>query len=1021
MPAGLGAAAAPEWLVASWHMDDGLPDDSVTAIQQTPDGYLWVGTPKGLARFDGARFEVFDARYPPALKHAGIASLLVDRAGTLWIGSESGSLVRYEHGQFRTVNSPLQARRLAASGSLQGRDAASEDAIRWLWRRSDNLIEDGEGAVFWALAGSGLARFKDGQWTTFTATNGIPAGEVGDLTCDSEGRVWFAAGGRRYRFEDGKWLPAAGAELDGPLPVLSPARPGGMWVAAPRGSWVTGGAFVRRFDDGTWLGFLEPTPGAPHSLRSQATALLEDHSGRLWLGTLRGGVYYSDAGGQWQRLRNEHSLAPHVITCLFEDSQGSVWVGTVGEGLHRVRRQLVTVSTLPPPADENIITTTCATRDGSVWVGTDGAGAFRYQNGTFASFGAAEGLSSQHVCSICEDRQANLWCGTWDGLFKFGEGRWARVDGPPELGFAVLALFGDRAGRLWIGTPRGLVCRQSKGFSVHRLGQTESYFDIRSIAEDAAGDLWVGTIDEGLFRLRANQVERFGPAQGFASANARSLYCDSAGVLWVGSDGDGLFRFSDNRFTAYAGADGLPNGNIRSIIEDGEGNLWMGSDNGIFGCARRLLNGYEPGRSPALLCRRLSIAEGLDGRTYSGGGQPVVTRSADGRLWFPSKRGLAVFDPRAIAAERPASEVRVESALVDGTEWTATEGKQLRVPSSARRVEFRYTAPDLAFAQSLRFRYKLEGIDPDWVDAGGQRVAGYSQLLPGRYQFRVMVGRADGQWHEGWAALALQVVPRWWEVRWIEVLAGVVLMGAVAGGVAFSERRKLHRRLKRLEMQHALEDERRRIAQDLHDDVGAQLTEIVLVGELAKRGEQTVGGLQAQVSAITQKVRQLVTAMEEVVWTVNPKNDSLPNLAAYLGDYTERFLARATPTMCRLDVAENLPPLPIAPQVRHHLLLAVKEALNNAARHASASKVWLRIHLEGPHLNVAVADDGRGFDPARPSRSGNGLQNMRSRMEAVGGSVVIESETGQGTTVTLLLPVVMPDPGLHALRLTPLK
>ena len=244
--------------------------------------------------------------------------------------------------------------------------------------------------------------------------------------------------------------------------------------------------------------------------------MIEDRSGRIWLGTRWGGVFCSDASGRWQSVRSQGSFSQCVIACLFEDRQGAVWVGTVGEGLHRITRRPVTILTLPPPANESIITASCAARDGSEWVGTDGAGAFRYLQGSFSPYGATEGLASPHVCSIMEDRLTNLWFGTWGGSVSVRQvAGLPDPKGPPELGLAVLALFEDRANNLWIGTPRGLVCRRNKEFSLHRLEEGSGDLDIRSLAEDRSGSLWVGTIGRGLFRLRGNRVERFGPDQGF--------------------------------------------------------------------------------------------------------------------------------------------------------------------------------------------------------------------------------------------------------------------------------------------------------------------------------------------------------------------------------------------------------------------------------------------------------------------------------------------------------------------------
>jgi ligand-binding sensor domain-containing protein/signal transduction histidine kinase len=996
------AGEAEEFYVRNWHMEDGLPDANVTALAQTPEGYLWVGTGRGLLRFDGTQFKTFDSGSPLGLPESSIAALIVDRTGVLWVAGMTGSLTRYERGRFQTVSPMRGGTGATGFGKHDANDRSASS--RWMWGRVSELAEDGEHGLWAVCSGHALLRWHKGELSVSTATNGLPVGEIDAFCSDKAGDLWLTMGNALYCRHGDRWALMPDDGLGGLFRRLAPARAGGVWVAAPRGSWTAGGGLVRRFTGERWVEGLEPTPWTPNSLRSQVTALMEDRTGQIWLGTLWGGVFCSDATGRWQRVRTEGAFSHSVITCLFEDQQGAIWVGTVGEGLHRITRRPVTMLRLPAPADENIVTTSTVAHDGSVWVGTDGAGAFRYQSGEFERYGSEAGLREHHVCSLLEDSQTNLWAGTWAGLFQFQGRRFTQVEGPSDLNSPVLALFEDSTGGLWIGTPGGPVCRRNGAFKLYSLGAEAKDLDIRAFAEDASGRLWVGTIGHGLYRLTGERVEHFGPAEGFGSINARSLFLDRRHTLWVGSYDAGLFRFLNGRFIGYNSSDGLPSDTISSIIDDTSGNLWMGSDNGIFLCPSQLLEKYARGQSPPVLGQRLGLPEGLRSRGCSGSGQPVCSRTLDGRLWFPDMRGLATFDPERITREKQKREVLVESVVADGVDLIPDGSGEYRVPSTARRFEFHYTAPDLSAAQSLRFRHLLGGMDREWVDAGAQRVVYYSQLPPGRYQFRVMAGAGDGRWQEAKSALILQVVPRWWELRWVQVLAGVVLAAGVAGAIALNERQKLRRRLERLEMQQALEGERRRIARDLHDDLGARLTEIVLLGELAKRGEQTPNKLGAQVSGITQKVRQLVTAMEDVVWTVNPKNDSLPNLASYLSDHTERFLATAQ-LNCRLDVAETLPPVALTAHARHNLLLAVKEALNNAVRHAAAAQVRLQIHLLENVLRVSIEDDGRGFDPRHPKRRGNGLSNMCSRMEAVGGSAEIESEPGKGTTVSLVLPL----------------
>ena len=1001
-------AAEREWLVRTWQTENGLPDVNVTALAQTPEGYLWVGTPKGLARFDGVRFKVFDSRQLPERADGAVSGLYADRRGVLWIVTGAGHLLRYEGGHFAMVRRGNGVAQVSAGGFIRGGTDESSFASQWMWGRSPKLVED-EGGGMWVLMADGtLLRCRDGVTNQFTATDGLPPGELGGLCGDDAGRVWLVAGNKLYDWRGGKWVGTENAEpLGGRLPQLTAARTGGIWVAAPRGSWIKAGGSIRRFEGGQWRESLDRPPMTPDSLRSQVTNLLEDRAGGMWLGLLWNGIWHSEAGQPWQRQQNDGPLAQCVITCLYEDQQGVVWVGTVGEGLYCISPRPVTMLRLPEPAHENIITTSCACRDGSIWVGTDGAGAFRFADGKFEAFGSAQGLDEHHVCSIFEDRHGELWLGTWGGLFHYEKGGFKHVTGPPGLDESVLALFEDHAGRLWAGTPRGLMCRQDGQWSAHPLVAGDAGLDIRSLAEEPNGDLWVGTIGEGLFRVRNDQVVQFRNRGGFASENARALYCDPDGVLWIGTYGEGLYIYQNGRFSAFTSADGLPCDAIHSIFPDASNNLWLSSDNGIFSCSPAVLKSYQRGRSPALLGVRLTLAEGLGGRACSGSGQPVSCRTADGRFWVPDMRGVAVFDPQAVAVRDVPPRVLVESVAVDGTELAPGPGAEVRVPSNARRFEFHFTSPELVTPRGLCFKYKLEGMDPDWVDANNQRSANYSQLPPGEYRFRVMAGGADGRWHEPDAPpFLLRVVPRWWELRWVQVLAGTALAGAVAGFILLNQRRKHRWRLARVEQDRAMERERSRIARDIHDDLGAGLTQVALLSELARGDLTEPERAKLHLDQVFTVARRLARALDEIVWAINPKNDALEFSFAYICKSAQDFL-RTAGISCRLDLPEMLPAASLSSSQRHQLYLAVQESLNNIIKHADATEVRLWFHADLTELLLEINDNGSGFVPPPADRpaSRHGLEGMAARMDTVGGTLEVRSQPGEGTTIRLCLPL----------------
>jgi len=993
--------SAEDYNVRNWHMEEGLPDGEITALAQTPDGYLWIGTPKGLAQFDGTRFRVYQPKNTVEFKDERVANLLADHAGRLWIGTADGTMLRWSAGKFEHASNPT------ASLPAADRERAERD-----WRKDRNwqLVEDAQNRIWWLQRGFAIVHFESNLARSYINFDGLDVSKIEKLSRDAGGSIWAAANSRIRHFSNGHWdpesesIPMSWPQHEDDI-VLCPARNGGLLVAEPlRGSWRSYGGQVRRLIDGSWTGPFEPTPFEQGLSRSIVTALLEDRTRRMWIGTKSGGLYFSDAEGQWRRLQANPSLSEGQISCLMQDLQDNVWVGTVGDGLYRVARKPVSVVSLQSPTQRPaVVQSTCLSHDGSIWIGTDGNGLFHFNNGQATSFGTPLNPSDLNISSVFEDSRTNLWLGTKSGLLKLENGRFTPVYGPEELSHEVVTIYEDRIGRLWFGTTTELICKTGEQFAVHHLRSEHGSPDIRSIVADKSGNIWVGTFGQGLFELPRGQAELARRVDDFPANSARAMICDADGTLWIGSWGDGIFRFRQGKFTEFSSEDGLPRDKILCIVPDNAGVLWMSSDNGIFGIKRQALDSYVRGSSPPLLCLRLSLAQGLANRACSGQGQPVATRTIDGRLWFPNMESVAVLDPELAAGLRGNPNVIIESILADGTDMTRSGG-EIRAPSNIRRFEFSFASPDPSQTMDVHFRHKLEGMDESWREASSDRIAHYSQLPPGPYKFRVMVGGSDGQWHESSETITLRIVPRFWEIRSVQVIASALLISAIGATIAWNQRRKLHLKLERMEMQQSLEHERRRIARDLHDELGARLTSIALQGELAMRGESIPPVAKAEIGSLAVRVRQLINATDEVIWTTDPGNDSLPNLVEFLCDYIERFLTPAG-IHYRLDVPSDLPPIPIQSQPRHHFLLAVKETLNNAVRHSNAKLLRVQLKIEHNALILVISDDGVGFDVQHARPGGNGLVNIQNRMASVSGRADISSTLGKGTTTTLTMPL----------------
>jgi signal transduction histidine kinase len=403
-------------------------------------------------------------------------------------------------------------------------------------------------------------------------------------------------------------------------------------------------------------------------------------------------------------------------------------------------------------------------------------------------------------------------------------------------------------------------------------------------------------------------------------------------------------------------------------------------------------------------------AEGLANLECTGGFCPAGLKTRDGRLWFSTVKGLAVVDPAQLPADSAPPPVLLEQVRVDRKPLTSASGNSaelsqpVQIGPGVGRLEFQYTALSFTSPERVLFRYQLVGFDPAWVEAGSRRVAEYPRLPPGHYEFRVVACNEDSVWNETGATLALTCLPAFWQTIWFRLLVVTALLGG-AGWIAKSwASRRLQRRLVLVQQQHELEKERTRIARDIHDELGAMLTEISLLSALGQKHEREPEEMGANLRRISESAREAVQTVDGIVWAVNPRNDALDHVANYLVHFAEDLFL-LTPTRCRLDFPPFVPPRAVGAQQRHHFLLAVKEACNNVARHSRAAEVWVRMNLTDRELSLTIEDNGCGFDLKAVPPDHDGLLNMRQRMADLGGRLDLTTEPGHGTRVTFTVPL----------------
>lgn len=962
----------------TWRVEENLPHNTVTAIAQTRDGYLWIGTANGLARFDGVQFTRFGLR--EGLSSLFIKALLEDRDGALWIGTVNG-LSRYQNGQFTTWTT---------------REGLAGNVIL-------ALEEDHEGAI-WVATNTGLSRWRRGAFETMGRAAGISNRYVATVAAERGGVVWVGVTGLGLLRWDGTEFGTM-TNVSG-VPSAAPARMlrdhgGRIWAGSVGAMFCLEGNAWKRYgsDDGL--------PGVAIS------SLGEGADGTIWAGTVDEGLFYLRGGG-FHRVTPDDGLSDTAIMAIAEDRENNLWVGTRAGGLNRLKARQVFVWCNVEDGVEVPPMSLAESADGALWVASQGRGIYRLETrGERWSVGEPMAGPLPYG-GILTARDGSLWLGAAWRLLQWRDGTLVgSYSNAPELrGDAVRCLWEDRDDGMWLATRDGRLLLLRDGvFTTFTNGLPHDM--MTALVQQRDGTVWIGSYGGGLGRLQNSVGTTFGRDHGLASDLVRVLYLDSREQLWIGTEGGGLSCFTEGALRSFGLQHGIGDDTVVQILEDDAGDLWLGTYRGIYRIRRPDMDALLAGRVARVHSRAFDQSDGLlSAQCTAGFGAALKTR--DGRLFFSTDRGLVVIDPKQVTDDPAPPVARLESLLVGGGAWWSTPGlsdnagsrndAEVRIPPGQQRFEFQYTALHFAAPERVRFRHRLLGLDAEWVEAGAQRSAQFSYLPPGRYRFEVAAHSGNGRWSETAPALSLVVLPHLWQTWWFYVACWLGGVGAVSGSVVLVIRRRHQARLRELERRRSIESERARIAQDLHDDLGAGLTEIGLTSELVQDASLAPAEVRGYAGEISTRARELVAALDEIVWAINPRNDSTPAVAAYFSQFVQRML-KPPGIRCRLDIPRDLTALPLKADQRHHLFLAFKEAVTNIARHAQAKEVRLAIQVRDGVLTVELEDNGVGFDPGASAAGADGLANMRERLGRLGGTCEIMSEPGRGTTLRFQLPL----------------
>jgi len=744
----LAGASTPlsQYLCRTWNTRDGLPQATVQAVLQAKNGYLWLGSQEGLVRFDGVKFSVFNKKNTPSFRHNDVRALCEGRDGRLWIGTANG-LLSYQNGNFST--------HFFNRGS-------NSDFV-------SVLCEDPQGALWIGTYGGGLILLQQNRaFTSYTTREGLSADVVTAVFRDRDGIVWIGTANGLNRMQDDRisvWTKKDGLPSDF-ITAIRETSDGSLWIGTRAGVVRTKGDGYRTYTTEDGL------------TGDEITCLYEDGTGGIWIGTEKKGLSVF-SGGTFSRFTTKEGLSDDYVLSVCQDREGLIWVGTYGNGLNRLWKGKFATLTVQDGLPSKEVRTILGSRDGSVWVGTLNGGLARLRKGSVTTFSTRDGLPDNAIRALFEDAAGLLWVGTNNGLACLKDGRFVNYSRKDGLAHDYIrCITQDRAGRLWIGTSGG-------GVHLYRDGRFINYRDkgipenvIRALTPGRDGCLWIGSND-GLTRWQNGETTHYSAQHGLPKEPIYVVLEDEDRVLWLGTYGGGLCRFKNGSFTRYTIRDGLFDDVVYQILEDDRGNLWMSCNLGIFRAEKKSLDRFAEGTADRIRSFSYGTADGMRSSECNGNAQPAGAKTGDGRVWFPTTEGLVVISPDIIPKNLLPPLVAFERILVNGR--VLCPASRAVVPPGPGSLEFHFAGLSFIAPEKMKFKYRLEGYDQEWIDAGERRSAFYTNMSPGSYRFSAIACNNDGFWNEKGVSFEFTLKPYFRQSKAFAVLVAGILFAAGFG------------------------------------------------------------------------------------------------------------------------------------------------------------------------------------------------------------------------------------------------
>ena len=984
----------------TWNTANGLPQNSVQAVAQTPDGYLWIATRDGLARFDGIRFKIFQKSNTPELPTNRLWFLSTDEYGRLWIYPEATpQLILYENGSFKAFH--------------RGVDYEF-DGVPESWGE--------DGATVFTTNGTDFV-YRAGKFSRRPAI--IRTREFG---IDATRTVWIDDGTSYYSVKDGiVTAHARDSENALTLGKTSPAYAGLTLTDSPANPGRAGRTGYVRSGDTFWfcqyiggrlvvVRFLHGKLDVSNVEVGDVITMNTDRSGSIWIGRLDNGLIRLDAVSlqsddisnlKPQFLMPGDGLASKTVVTLFKDRENNLWIGGY-DGLQLIKDDPVV--NIISSGDGRVLTNIYpVTEDptGSIWFGSWGStrtgSLTRLTNGSFRTFELplVTALTHDRSGRVLIGANGRMWTDRGDRIEELDlEGFGKEPTGPRPID-EISFVSEDRSGGLWIGGTQGVL--RYDGPTMRRYSVADGLPSASAVAflETRSGEIWIGTT-VGLARLDGDRFTPFRKGDGLAGEFVRSLYEDREGTVWIGTYDSGVIRYKNGKFRAIAKKDGLYSDGVFCILEDDDGWFWMNSNQGIYRARRQDLNDFADERVTTVTSAGYGPEDGLLNVEGNGGKQPAGLRSSDGRLWFPTAGGLAVIDPKRVHSDDKAPEVLIEESKIDQNESPVTPAEVVLAPGQTS-LEISYTGIKFNNPNRLRFRYKLEGLDETWTEAGARRTAYFSHLPYGEYTFRVLAANRDGVWNEQGASVRVLIQSPFYRTYWFYALASVLVVG-LAGLVYFARVNQLRsiadaRELYARQLLESQERERSRLAMELHDSLGQSLVVIRNRALLGISKPDDNRSMFDQLQEISDASATALQETREIAHTLHPYQIEALGLTTALHSLIDK-VENSSEIVFNVDIDKRISDIPHDVSIMIYRI--TQEWLTNVIKHSFAREVSVSLQSEGTELRLRVTDDGVGFDPLTVKK-GLGLKGIEERARMTGAHLEIESSRGAGATLRLIV------------------